>query len=130
MEMDKEFAARLSNLGVIGYYDASCGMVIAYFYNPDENKKDIVAYLLKDMTWDVREIIDERVLVTKDQEIAYVSHEPLCKFKMGSNFDKFIRGAVEKSFVDRMGDEIDENTDLTKLEATFAIFENNRYPEQ
>ncbi len=58
--MEIELVNKLSELSMIGYLDPSNGYVTVWFYNNEKTEKsDIVAYLMQDMSWDLREIIDE-----------------------------------------------------------------------
>ena len=120
--MDVELLNMIAGASVNGYYDPSLGLVVVWFHNND-NRADIVSYLLKDMTWDVRKVITEESTLTENKEIVEIHHELIDIFDANSKFDNTIR-----SLLKQMTDQIDENSkSLDELASMRIILENNTY---
>ena len=89
--MENDLLSKLSNLGMLAFFDLSKKMVVAHFFNKDEGKKDIMAFLKKDLSWDVREVIEENSVLLSTKEIVEFTHNPLGCYSNGGDFDIFIR---------------------------------------
>lgn len=119
--MDLDLVNKLSNLTMYGYYDPSKDMVVVHFFNKDEQKSDILAYLRKNMSWDVREIVDEKAQLFANKEVIELTHKNLGVFEKDSNFDKFIRTSLMKITNEKNIDVIKEQNKM------FRILEENQY---
>ena len=114
---------KLSDLTFYGFFDPSKGMVTVHFFNEANNKPDVIAYLREDMSWDVREIVDEQSELHSDKEVVTILHEPLGIEEHGSQFDEFVRLGVTK-----LGEEIHgADVNLPETDIVFRVFENNSY---
>ncbi len=123
--MDLELLNKLSKLTFCGFYDPSKKMVTVHFFNEQENKADIIAYLKSDMSWDVREITDEISVLEDDCEKVIIKHNRLGNQEKGSNFDKFVRVGLVEMAKQTHG----ENVDLEQRDKMFRILNNNTYKE-
>lgn len=120
--MDIELINKISNLTLYGYYDPSKDMVVVHFFNKDEDKSDILAYLKRDMSWDVREVLNEKSQLLADKEIVEISHKNLGIYTKDSKFDQFVRNSLTKMYSDPNGDK-----PLRDLNKMFRILEDNQY---
>jgi len=118
---DNKLLNEISGLSLCGFLDTSRNMVIVHFFNDDSDKQDIVAYLLKDMRWDVRKIVKEVALLTSDKEIVEIFHESMGVFECDSWFDKLVRKSLFG-----VRDESDSDL-LTNTKRMLEILENNSY---
>jgi len=82
---------KISNLEFCGYYDPSKNRVSVHFFNQQEEKPDIIAFLNRDMSWDIREIISETSVLYDNKEIITVEHMSIGTHLKDSDFDKFVR---------------------------------------
>ena len=57
--MEVELVNKISNLTFGAYYNESIDRVVVHFFNNEEKKPDIIAYLLPNKAWDIREVVDE-----------------------------------------------------------------------
>lgn len=121
--MDTNLLNRLSNLAFYGFYDPSKGLVTVHFFNETENKPDVIAYLRRDMSWDVREIVEEQSILHDDKEVVTILHEPLGIEEMDGGFDEFVRLGLTKMAQEVHG----EDANLSELDTIFKVFENNSY---
>ena len=122
--MDIELVNRLSNLTLYGYYEPSKDMVIVHFFNKDEDKSDVIAYLKRDMSWDVREIVSEKSQLLPDKELVEITHSSLGVHNKESKFDQFVRNALLKMFSGQQ-----DETPLREKNKMFRILEDNRYDD-
>ena len=104
--MKTELVNRLSNLAFCGFYDPSKSMVTVHFFNETNDKPDVIAYLNKDMSWDIREIISEVSCLYENAETITINHNRLGIEEMGSAFDDFVRMGLEKMAREHHGDEL------------------------
>jgi len=99
--MDLDLVQKISNLAFASYYNPSLDLVVVHFFNKGENKNDIIAYLRHDMSWDVREILDETSELDVLESDGFlgeditISHERIGIYEKSSNFDKFVRAAID-----------------------------------
>ena len=115
---------KISKLMFYGFYDPSKDLVTVHFFNDKENKPDIIAFLKHDMSWDVREIINETSVLNDDGETVTILHKKLALCKPDSNFDKFVRkGLFEMA---KQAEEKDSN--LIKNDKMLEILKSNSYP--
>jgi len=114
---------KISGLTFCGFYDPSKEMVTVHFFNEGSDKADIIAYLRKDMSWDVREILSEESHLYENSEAIIMRHNKLCVEEQGSSFDEFIRLGLEKMARQVHG----KDADLTKADKVFEILEKNSY---
>jgi len=121
--MKPELLNKLSNLTFYGFYDPSKGMVTVHFFNEQNDKPDIIAYLKKDMSWDIREIISEVSCLYENAETITINHKRLSTEESGSSFDEFIRLGLEKMAREVHGDD----ANLADLDHLFKVLENNGY---
>jgi hypothetical protein len=124
--MEIDLVEKVSNLTFGSFYNKSLECVVVHFFNKDDDKNDIVAYLAQDLTWDVREILDEtsELDALKSDgflgEIITISHKQLGIYKKDSNFDVFIRKAIfamsenEYNLVDDKVLEVLNNSQINK----------------
>lgn len=121
--MEIEILNMISNASINGYYDPSLDLIVVWFYNID-NRSDFVAYLLSDMSWDLREIVDEKSSLYDDKEVVEIAHKPIKKFEKNSVFDKTIRRVLNQIIEDIP--EEDENQSL-ELKMMKTILNNNNH---
>lgn len=107
--MTKELTEKLSNLSLLGYYDKDLMMLCVHFFG-EGDKPDLMAYLRPDLSWDLREVLSEKVELFDDCERVCIKHTPLGMFKPGSKFDEFVRGMLTKSL------EVDNYMDKGRIE--------------
>lgn len=86
----------LTDASINGYYDPSIGLVVVWFHKTNQEEQDAVAYLQKDMTWDLRTIKSEKSILYPDKEVIEVQHNPVDIFKPGSDFDVSIRKMLDQ----------------------------------
>lgn len=115
----------ISQASINGYYDPSLDLIVVWFYNID-NRSDLVAYLLSDMSWDLREIVDEKSSLYDNKEIVEIIHKPIKKFEKNSVFDKTIRKVLGQ-IIEHIPEE-DENKSL-ELKMMKTILNNNNYTQ-
>jgi hypothetical protein len=94
--MNLETVNKISGLDLYVFFNPSSKIVTAHFFSSDGVKPNIMAYLKRDMSWDVREIIEETSTLEDDQEVIVVRHKILGIENKDGDFDKFIRVGVEK----------------------------------
>lgn len=123
--MDIKLLNKLSDLTFYGFYDPSKSMVTVHFFNETNDKPDMIAYLREDMSWDVREIVDEVSELQSDREVVTILHEPLGIESYGSQFDDFVRLGVTKVAQEVYGDDVN----LAEKDVVFRVFDNNSYDE-
>jgi hypothetical protein len=121
--MIPEIFNKISKLTFYGFYDPSKGMVTVHFFNEEESKSDIIAYLNSDMSWDVREIISETSMLYGNCEIVTIKHNVLGIQKHGDTFDKFVRTGLKKMAEKVHGEDID----LAEKDKMFKILFSNSY---
>jgi hypothetical protein len=114
---------RISGLTFYGFYDPSKDMITVHFFNEDNSKPDIMAFLRKDMSWDVREILSEKSELTFDKEVVTIEHTPLCKYPPGSDFDKFVR----KGLAEMAKQAEEKKNNLIKNDYMLHVLEKNSY---
>lgn len=96
-----ELVNKIANLAFGAFYNESLDRVVVHFFNKDENKPDVVAYLLPNLAWDVREIVDEISELDPMEQDGFlgenitITHERLGIYSKGSDFDVFMRSAIE-----------------------------------
>jgi hypothetical protein len=123
IKMSNKIFERISNLSMYGYYDPSKDMVIVHFFNEEDNKFDVIAYLKRDMSWDVREVIGESSMLNKDSESITINHNLLGIYEKGSRFDALIREGLEG-----IAQEIyEDGTNFADKNKLFAILDSNSY---
>lgn len=121
--MSNKLFERISNLSMYGYYDPSKNMVVVHFFSEEGDKPDIMAYLKADMSWDVRETVDESSVLEKNKEVVTIYHKSLGVCNKDSQFDKFIREGLT-GIAKEMYEDGENYAEKNKL---FAILENNSY---
>jgi len=114
---------KISNLEFCGYYDPSKNRVSVHFFNQQEEKPDIIAFLNRDMSWDIREIISETSVLYDNKEIITVEHMSIGTHLKDSDFDKFVRVGLAG-----MAKKIHGDVDLEQKDKMFVIL-NNGYKE-
>ncbi len=124
--MEMKILNKLSNLAFYGFYYPSKQMVTVHFFNEQEDKSDVIAYLTKDMSWDIREITDEVSILEPYCEYITVSHDPLGVYPHDGPFDNFIRKGLTKMAQEVHG----KDANLSELDKMFEVFENNSYGKQ
>lgn len=122
--MELEFINKLSNLAFASYFNPSLNKAIVHFFNEQEDKNDIVAYLNNDMSWDVREITDESSELSSLGEMVMVTHKLISVCVKDSDFDKFIRLAIDSLLVAQGNEE--ESLKIID-ERVAEILSNNSY---
>lgn len=121
--MNTQLLNRLSNLNFYGFYDPSKELITVHFFSEKENKPDIIAYLMNDMSWDVREIVEEQSVLYDNKEVVTILHEPLGVENSGEAFDEFIRLGLTKMAIEMHG----EDAKLPEVDIVFRVFKNNSY---
>lgn len=123
--MDTKLLNKLSGLTFYGFYDPSKSMVTVHFFNEANDKPDMIAYLRNDMSWDVREIVEETSELQSDREIVTILHKLLGIEGPGSQFDDFVRLGVTKVAQEVYGNDVN----LAEKDMVFRVFDNNSYDE-
>src|SRR5271169_1594958 len=121
--MDLDLLNMLSNLTPYGFYEPCKQMVTVHFFSTTHNKPDIIAYLLHDMSWDVREITCEEAVLLSDHEQIVVSHKPLGIQAQDSDFDKFVRNVLLAAGKQAYG----EKAVLEDENRMFRVLKDNTY---
>jgi len=121
--MELNLLSKISKLTFYGYYDPSKKAVTVHFFNESEKKQDIIAYLKKDMSWDVREIVSETSTLESDSEHIVIVHNPLGIYEQGGDFDRFIREGLLRMGQGTHG----EDAKLTEKDPMFVVLEDNSY---
>ena len=121
--MNTQLLNRISNLNFYGFYDPSKKLVTVHFFNEKENRPDVIAYLRHDMSWDVREIVEEQSILYDNKEVVTILHEPLGVESAGEAFDEFIRLGLTKMAIEMHGEDIK----LSEVDIVFRVFKNNSY---
>lgn len=118
-----ELLNKISNLSFHGFYDPSKDKITVHFFNETEKKNDIIAFLNRNMTWDVREIVKESSELFDDKEVIIIDHLKICTCEHNGDFDKFVRkGLIEMSKQIEEGGINYFNTDIM-----LKILEYNNY---
>ena len=120
--METKILNMISNASINGYYDPSLKLVVVWFHNI-EDEADLVAYLQKDMTWDLRKVKKESSCLYEDKEIVEVLHENIDKFKPDSEFDQVVRKVLNQ-LIDHS---LKENVQSPRLEMMKIVLDNNNY---
>jgi len=120
-----DLLSKISNLTFLGFYDKSKNMVTVHFFNEENEKPDIIAYLRHDMAWDVREITGEVSVLNDDYENITILHNCLGCQAHGSVFDQFVRKGVTQMAKEIFGDDVK----LSEKDRVFDVFEKNSYGE-
>lgn len=118
--MDK-LINKISGLTFNGFYDITKDMIIVHFF--DNNNLDTIAYLKNDMSWDVREISDERSVLKDDREIITIIHKNKQVREAGSDFDILVREGLIGMAKQQYG----ADTNLSDIDKMFKILEDNSY---
>lgn len=116
--MDLELVNKISGLAVHGYYEPSKGVVMVHFFNNEDGKNDVIAYLRGNLDWDVREITSENAVLYPDREVVEIYHAPIGIHAKGSTFDQFVRAALYKTIPDGV------ETPARELNKMFEILED------
>jgi hypothetical protein len=120
---DSKLLNKLSKLNFISFFDPSKDMVVVHFYNEEENKKDIIAYLLPSMSWDIRQVEKESSKLFADKEIVTIHQKVLAFEPKDSLFDKMVRKGIAAQAKSEDVD-IENDSNLPKL---YHIIKNNSY---
>lgn len=121
--MEVDLMNKLSELSIMGYYDPSSRFVVAWFYSDDVPKPDLVAYLLPDMHWDLREVLEESAKLEKDREVIEIKHKRLGRHEPGSDLDNLLRKALG-AIIDKSEEDDQMSSGLTMMK---IVLENNSY---
>ena len=93
--MDKAIMEKLGNMSLLGYYDEDLKMLCVHFFG-DGGRKDLMAYLKSDYSWDLREVVRETATLYDDKEVVEITHNRLAVYDTNSPFDKMVRSALQK----------------------------------
>lgn len=121
--METDILNKISDASINGYYDPSLGLVVVWFHNMGDDKLDLVAYLLPDMYWDLREITNEKSTLHNDKEIIEVSHNRIDKFAKNSSFDQTVRKVLNQVIDHSVG----EGSTSPGLEMMKIVLDSNSY---
>jgi putative ubiquitin-RnfH superfamily antitoxin RatB of RatAB toxin-antitoxin module len=94
--MDTELLNRLGELCIYAWYDTSKEMLTVHFINEEVHKPDLMAYLLFNKSWDVREVVGETARLEDDREVIEIQHNRIGIFEKDSSFDQMVRKAVRE----------------------------------
>ena len=123
--MDIKLVNKISNMTITGYYDASSKLVVAWFFNSDGDKADLVAYLNPSMSWDLREVISETSVITDDRETVEILHKSLGLHAPGSDIDNILR----KSLAALIEGFEDEGVDSPETQLMKNVLEQSSYTQ-
>ena len=125
-EMEVELINKMSDLTFGCYFNESLDMIVTHFFNKDIDKPDLIAYLKHDMSWDVREIVDE-VSELDDYdgihgETITITHEQLGIYDKNSSFSSFMKKSIQQ---------MSENEGVVAIsERIMEVLENNSYDKE
>lgn len=108
--MDAELLNRLGALQLYAFFDESKNMLTIHFINEEENKPDLMAYMLFNKSWDVREVINETSQLTDDKDIVEIHQNRVGIFEQDSSFDKLVKKAIQE-----ISDTQEESETLTQV---------------
>ena len=103
--MDLELMNMLSGLDLYGYYEPSKEMVVAHFFGQGSAKPNVIAFLGRDLSWDVREITGEKSKLYNNREIVIIEHRPISIQPHGSQFDELVRKGLESMARQQYGED-------------------------
>lgn len=124
--MDIPLLNKISDLTFYGFINPANNIVTVHFFNEQNDKPDIIAYLRRDMSWDVREIVDEISELKEDREVVEILHEPLGIEEHNGKFDKFVRLGLTKMAEEVHGDDVK----LEDIDPMFMVFKDNSYDDE
>lgn len=110
-------------MSIMGYYDPSSKMVVAWFYSNEGEKADIVAYLLPTMKWDLREVVEEKSTIETHREVIEIKHNRLGVYDKDSDLDNVLRKAL-KALIEQNEEDGNDSSGLTMMK---IVLENNSY---
>lgn len=119
--MEAELLNKLSGMTWRYYYNPSLNAVVVHFFN-DGSKNDLMAYLLSDMSWDLREVKSELSSLLSDKEVIEINQIKIGLFNKDSSFDKFIRKGIHALFGEAVSVGAKAEEDLA-----IKILNNNSY---
>lgn len=93
--MKSELINRLSGLSILGYYDDSLKMLCVQFFD-NAGTQDFMAYLLPNLSWDLREVISETTELLKNKQVVVIKQKAIDVFVPDSWIDKMIRSTLKK----------------------------------
>lgn len=123
--MVSELLSKISNLIPYGYYDKSKDMITVHFFSKDGDKADIMAYLKRNMSWDIREVVEEKATLLWDREVVEIIHSSLGVCEKDSRFDKMIRSMLFKIEAENSED----TRPFRERNKMFRILEDNKYDD-
>lgn len=121
--MDVTLLNKISNLTFVGFYNPAGDLITVHFFNEASDKPDIMAYLQKDMSWDVREVLSEQSTLYPTHEEVVIKHRRVGVESTGSKLDEIIRAGLEKMARQVHGDDVN----LPDVDKMFEILEKNSY---
>lgn len=121
--MKLDLMNKLSDMSIMGYYDPSSKMVVAWFYSNEGEKADIVAYLLPTMKWDLREVVEEKSTIETHREVIEIKHNRLGVYDKDSDLDNVLRKAL-KALIEQNEEDGNDSSGLTMMK---IVLENNSY---
>lgn len=106
--MKQDFINRISTLRPFVFLDKSKEMITIHFISDDGLKPDIIAYMLANKSWDVREITSETSTLLSDKEVIEVLHSPIGLYEPDSEFDVIAKRCIEASHLNQSKDTFSE----------------------
>jgi len=100
-------------------------MIVVHFFSDSGDKSDVMAYLKRDMSWDVREVVSEKSTLLWDRESVEILHSPIAICEKGGKFDRTLRDLLFKI-------EAQNDTDkrpFRERNKLFQILEDNKYDD-
>lgn len=91
--MTIDIIQKLSNLSLLTYFDKSFNMLCVHFFGKDD-KPDLMAYLMSNYSWDLREVLSEKAELFDDCESIKITQKRLGVFEANSKFDLFVRNSL------------------------------------
>jgi hypothetical protein len=106
-----------------GFYDPSKDIITVHFFNEEQSKPDVIAFLNRNMTWDVREIVGEKSELFDDKEVVTITHKKIVECEHGGDFDKFVRKGINEMTREAK----EKGLDYTDSDKMLKILEYNNY---
>ncbi len=115
---------QISGMELCVFLNPSNSIVTVHFFDRGNKagKPDIMAYLQRDMSWDVRRVVGETSVLEANREIVSINHESLGIELSGNDFDKFVRAGT-KQIIESLGKE----NGIIEISEAADILENNSY---
>ena len=74
--MDSELLNKIGNMDLYAFYDKSKNMVTVHFMSKeDDSRPDLMAYMLLNGSWDLREVASETSELHEDRDVVTIKQK-------------------------------------------------------